>query len=62
MAGPRTERELKRMSRELHGHLRDRDRARRKRRLAGAKPRPASARSKPRPPEVADDDLDQIDD
>ena len=47
MAKPMTTRELKRLSREMSGHRRDKDRARRSRRLAGVGP--VSSR-RPRPP------------
>jgi|MudIll2142460700_1097286.scaffolds.fasta_scaffold1772175_1 hypothetical protein len=55
MPGPRNERELKRMSRELAGHRKDKDRARRARRLSGAA---AAPRPKPRKPDSAPDDWD----
>jgi hypothetical protein len=59
MTRPWTERELKRMSRVLAGHARDKDRARRKRRLRGS----ASVEPvrKPRPEDL-EDQVDVADD
>jgi hypothetical protein len=65
MTRPWTERELKRMSRQIAGHARDKDRARRKRRRTGAAPG-RSAKPRPQVPEdeepLVEDEVPEGDD